>query len=216
MKILLVVLILVAVLPVSSESCQYIVFRGGPGWASDADRTPNPEGGSVLSFTSEFDLNLAYGHSFSNWLRAEVELGYVNMGLEKMYLKKQEQDVDLEGSDTHLRGMINVFLDWRNSTGLTPFIGLGAGMARANLDMKWELPNQGSTAETESSDYTFTWQAIAGAGWLMNSSWEIELMYRYYVSNDRTHDNHDIATYPEVEVEGTKAGFVQVGIRYLI
>ncbi len=217
MKKLLVVLATLVVLPVSAEAgFQYLAFRGGPGWASDVDRVPNTNGGSVISFKSEFDLNIAYGRSFTDWLRAELELGYVYMGFEKMYLKNQGETVELEGSDTHLRGMVSVILDWNNCTGFTPFIGGGIGLAHANLDMKWELQNQSAPAETESSDIAFIWQAVAGTSWHIGSSLEMELMYRYYVSNDRTHDNHENATYPEMEVEGTKASFIELGIRYLI
>lgn len=217
MKKLLAMLVILAVLPVSAEAgSQYLVIRGGPGWASDTDRTPNPGGGSAISFKSEFDLNIAYGRNFTEWLRAEVELGYVNMSFDKMYLKKQDKDVELEGSDTHIRVIVSAYADWNNHTGFTPFIGGGIGLTNANLDMKWELPNQGTTAETESSDNAFIWQAVAGMGWRIGSSWELELMYRYYSSNDRTHDNHETATYPDVEVEGTKASFIELGIRYLI
>lgn len=217
MNKLLMGLAILTVLPVTAEAgFQYIVFRSGPGWASDVDRTPNPNGGSVIDFKSEFDLNVAYGRSFNEWLRAEVELGYVYMGFEKMYLKNQDETVELEGSDTHLRGMVSAYLNWNNCTGLTPFVGGGFGLAHANLDMKWELQNQSFPAETRSSDLAFIWQAVAGTGLCIGSSWELELMYRYYSSNDRTHDNHENATYPEMEVEGTKASFIELGIRYLI
>ena len=216
MNKLLVFLAILVVLPVSVEAgFQYLVLRGGPGWASDVDRIPNPNGGSVISFKSEFDLNFAYGYGLTEWLRGEVELGYVYMDFEKMYLKNQDEDVELEGDDTHLRILSNLYLDWYSGAGLTPFIGVGIGLAHANLDMKWELQN-GSTAETESSDNTFIWQAVAGTDWSIGSSWELELMYRYYASIDRTHDNHENANYPEVEVEGTKGSFIELGIMYLI
>ncbi len=217
MNKLLAILVILVVLPVSAEAgFQYLVFRGGPGWASDVNRVPNPnDAGSVISFKSEFDLNIAYGRSFTDWLRTEVELGYVYMDFEKMYLKNQGETVELEGDDTHLRVLSNFYLDWNTGAGLTPFIGGGFGLAHANLDMKWEHQN-GSTAETESSDNTFIWQAVAGTGWSIGSSWELELMYRFYASNDLTHDNHENANYPEVEVEGTKGSFIELGIRYLI
>lgn len=216
MNKLLILTSILVILPVTAEAgFQYLVFRGGPGWASDVDRIPNPDGGSVISFKSEFDLNIAYGRSFTDWLRAEVELGYVHMGFDEMYLNKQGESVELEGSDTHLRGIVSAILDWNNCTGFTPFIGGGIGLVHANLDMKWDLPN-GSPAETESVDHAFIWQAVAGTAFRVGSSWELELMYRYYATNDRTHDNHENATYPEMEVEGTKASFIELGIRYLI
>jgi hypothetical protein len=56
MKKLLMVLVILGVLLVSAETgSQYLVIRSGPGWASDTDRIPNPGGGSVISFKSEFD-----------------------------------------------------------------------------------------------------------------------------------------------------------------
>lgn len=196
------------------KKANYIVLRGGPGWANDSTRSPRSGGGAELKFKSEFDLNLAYGHCFFDWLRAEAELGWVQMEIDGMELKQRGQTIDVHGHDRHFRGMLNVYADWDNPTSFSPFVGMGLGVVRANLDLKWELPKTAETVRVDDWDWAFAWQFMAGVAWNINSSWEIELTYRYYATNDRSHENHSAATYPDVAVNGTEASFAQLGVRY--
>ncbi len=192
----------------------YMALRGGPGWADQAERSPESGSGAKLKFESEYDLNLAAGYRFLSWLRAEGELGFVNMSLDNLELENRGQTVDANGQDRQYRGMVNVYLDGANSTAFTPFIGAGAGAIRANLDLSWTLPRSGATVKTDDWDWAFAWQFMAGIGWRVAPRLEVELAYRYYGSDDRSHANHSTANNPDVVVDGTRASFVQAGLRY--
>lgn len=192
----------------------YIVLRGGPGWAEGSTRSPiGGQGSSEMHFKSEYDINLAYGYRFFNWLRLEGELGYVYMKLDEHTLSKTGETKDISGHDRHLKGMLNVYADWYNSTAFTPFVGAGIGLARVHLDTDFIRSNS-QPAKTDDKDTAFAYQFMAGVAWAFHPSWELELMYKYYATNDRIHDNHSAATYPEVDVNGTKSSFVQLGLRF--
>jgi opacity protein-like surface antigen len=192
----------------------YVATRLGLGWVNDSTREPRTGSGGEMKFKSESDLNLAYGYRVLPWLRLEAELGYVHMGLDEMTLKHRGETVDIHGHDRHLRGMLNVYGDWDNASSLTPFVGAGVGVIQARLDIKWELPRTSQTVEADDRDYAFAWQLLAGVSWRIASSWELELMYRYYASDERTHENHSEATSSKVDVDGTSASFLDLGVRY--
>jgi len=192
----------------------YIALRGGPGWADDSTRSPRSGQGAKMKFESEYDVNLAGGSRLFPWLRAEAELGLVNMSLDKLSLKKLGETAEASGHDRHFRGMLSLYLDGANSTAFTPFAGAGAGLIRANLDICWDLPSTAETVRADDWDWAFAWQAIAGVAWEISPSLELELSYRYYASNDRSHTNHSGARQADVVVDGTKASFVHAGLRY--
>ncbi len=196
-----------------NTSSNYLVLRDGLGWAANSTRSPGGTGSSEMQFKSEFDLNFAYGHHFFNWVRLELELGYVYMKLDGQVLNLTGEEKDMSGYDRHWRGVFNAYANLENLTAFTPFAGAGIGVAQARLNIKFTRKN-GEIAETDDCDYPLVYQFIAGVSWNFHPSWELELMYRYYATNERTHDNHDKANYPKVTVDGTKSSFVQLGIRF--
>ena len=192
----------------------YLALRGGPGWADRAERQPESGSGAKLEFDSEYDLNLAVGYKFLPWLRAEGELGFVNMSLDNLHLESRGESVGAHGHDRHYRGLVNVYLDGANSSPFTPFIGVGGGVVRANLDLSWALPSSGATVTADDWDWAFAWQFTAGIAWRAASDLELEVSYRYYGTDDRSHANHGAAMNPDVVVDGTRASFAQAGLRY--
>ena len=184
----------------------YLALRGGPGWADRAERVPRSGGGAKLKFESEYDVNLALGFRFSPFLRAEGEAGFVNMSLKNLHLKTRGETVPAHGHDRHYRGMVNLYLDGANSTPFTPFIGAGAGTVRANLDLSWALPATGQTVRADDWDWAFAWQFMAGISGRVSRCLEVEVLYR-------SHTNHSAASQPDVVVDGTRASFVQGGLR---
>ncbi len=192
----------------------YLAVRGGPGWADRTDRQPESGGGAKLKFESEYDLNLAAGYRIVPWLRAEGELGFVDMSIDNLELQSRGVTVDANGHDRHYRGMLNVYLDGANSSAFTPFIGAGAGAIRANLDISWTLPRSGAEVTADDWDWAFAWQFMGGIAWRVTSCLEVEFAYRYYGSDDRSHTNHSAATSSDVVLDGTRGSFVHTGLRY--
>ncbi len=190
----------------------YITFRGGPGWANKVNRVAGIYE-SDQKFKSEYMLNLAYGRYLCDWFRLEGELGYVHMGLDKLENKNTGNEVDISGRDTHITGMLNAYIDIINSTDFTPFVGGGIGFAHAELDTEFIGPFHGAKVRTEDSDTVFAYQLLAGVSWAFHPSWALDLMYKFYGTNERNHTNSE-GNATEVDVKGTQASFVELGLRY--
>lgn len=197
----------------SEMPSNYVVVRGGPGWADTSTRSPGGKGSSEIHFKSEYGINIAYGHRFFDWLRLEGELGYLDLKLDGHTQNLTGQKMDMSGHDEHFTTMLNVYADWHNSTAFTPFVGAGLGLAQVRLDMKFTRSNS-EIAETDDKTTVFAYQFMGGVSWAIHQAWELELSYRYYATNDRTHDNHSAANYPEVDIEGTKCSSVYLGMRF--
>ena len=191
----------------------YVVARGGPVWANTTTRSPGGQGSSEIHFKSEYGINIAYGHRFFDWLRLEGELGYLDLKVDGHTHNLSGQKMDMSGHDEHFKAMLNVYADWHNSTAFTPFVGAGLGLSHIRLDTNFPRSNS-EIAETNDNVTVFAYQFMGGISWAVHQAWELELSYRYYATNNRTHDNHSAASNPEVDIEGTKCSTVYLGVRF--
>ncbi|MBW2618069.1 MAG: porin family protein [Deltaproteobacteria bacterium] len=186
----------------------YLALRGGPGWAQDATRTSGPYE-TDMNFEGEYAFNLAYGRRISHF-RLEGEVGYVNMSLDKR-VSVGGVSREISGSDKHYTLMVNGLADWRNSSPVTPFIGLGVGPVYTRLDTSFPI-RDGSTVKTDDAEWAFGYQLMAGLALTINPHIELELMYRFYGTTQRSHTQE--ANITQVDVDGTQAHFICLGLRY--
>jgi len=186
----------------------YLVLRGGPGWALNATRTAG-EYETDMAFEGEYAFNLAGGLRI-NHFRVEGEVGYVKMSLDKR-VSAGGADREISGSDQHYTLMVNGLVDWKNSSLVTPFFGLGLGPVYTHLDTSFPI-RDGSYVETDDADWAFGYQAMAGLALTINPHVELELMYRFYGTTQRSHTQEAAVT--EVDVDGTQAHFICLGLRY--
>ena len=191
----------------------YLVLRGGPGRVDDIHQSAGSMLGADLITGSEYGINFAYGHRFLKWLRVEFELGYVDMEVENLLLKGRGTVINSNGSDKQFNGMLNAYADWKNTTSFTPFIGGGFGLARAKLDLTYRHPGTGNMVSTKNTDYPLAYQFMAGVAWAFHPAWQLELLYKYYGTNDTKRDNPG-GTFPEHNIEGISASFIELGVRY--
>src|SRR6185369_15395356 len=102
--------------------------------------------------------------------------------------------------------MGNVIVDFIPEGDLHPFIGLGAGIARVELQ-----GNLVPFVTVDDDDATWAWQAIAGITAKASDRVNVDLTYRYFQTGDFDFDNPALA--------GALSGSyndqsVTVGIRY--
>lgn len=192
----------------------YLVFRAGPGWANEIQQNAGSRAGAAYQPTSEYGVHFAYGHRFLNWLRLEFELGYIDLEINEMILRgRGSQTIYGTNSYTQFNGMLNAYAEWNNETSFTPFIGGGFGLSRTKLDVTFIHPGTGLWVSTKNTDYPLAYQFLAGVAWAFHPAWELELLYKYYGTNDITRSN-PTGTFQEHEVEGIRSSFIQLGIRY--
>lgn len=100
--------------------------------------------------------------------RIEGEIGYHKLDLEQDSI---DSGLDLDGGNAWTF-MANGYVDVPLQIGLTPYVGLGAGMALADI------------GGDKGHDTVFAWQAIVGASYSLTEFSEIFAEYRYLAFDD--------------------------------
>uniref|UniRef100_UPI0026370649 outer membrane protein n=1 Tax=uncultured Brevundimonas sp. TaxID=213418 RepID=UPI0026370649 len=91
-----------------------------------------------------------------------------------------------EGDITSATLMANVIYDFGNPEWtVRPFVGLGAGVNRVNVDTVGRLRADGTAFAADDSSTKFAAQAIAGLAWAVSDRANIDLTYRYLTGDAR-------------------------------
>jgi opacity protein-like surface antigen len=114
--------------------------------------------------------------------------------------------------------MVNGYLDFRSSMGLTPYVGAGIGVAH-NVLSHHVLTTYFPATESETSEhfaggdnFSLAWALMAGVGYQLSSSFTLDLGYRYVSLGDVKTRSYDNGT--GVDVESIGAHEVRLGVRY--
>lgn len=169
----------------------YVSGNVGVNWQKDHDF--DGPGGVDVDVESDpgYVLSVAVGHDYgaltSNInLRAEAELSYRNNEVDSVDVAGGSGGSDGEASATAL--MFNGFLDFKTNSRITPFVGLGVGVARVEFDDY----SQGSTNVLDDEDTVFAWQAAVGAAYEVTNSFDVTAEYRYFNTTDADVDGEDV------------------------
>lgn len=140
---------------------------------------------------------------FSN-MRFEAELGYHFHGLDSLVLSGTPTATN--GDIKAMSYMGNLYYDFRNESGWTPYLGAGAGGARVMLSKNSGIGN------TDRQDNVFAYQFMAGVFYAPRSmpmtEWGIG--YRYFVAQDPEFAS---ATTP-IKLDDFTAHSVELGARF--
>lgn len=210
----LLAICLAAPAAIAGGKMNYFALRGGLTMPQSMDIKASGGSGSESSFKDGYNVSIAYGRRLVDWLSAEIEIGYMHMDADEMKLINRGTTINDDGKDEHLYGMINLRVDWRNASSLTPYIGGGLGMTKATLENKFVWPGSGNQITRDSDDTAFAYQAFLGVLWEFADSWGLELRGRYFGSNDREHDNHSAGTATTLDVDGSQIWIIDLGLNF--
>lgn len=177
----------------------YLGLGAGVDFGRDKDVS-----GSGLKIDTDYDTGwvglVTLGNAYSNGFRTELELGY------------RGRDVDTKngankgGGDANMwTGMINGLYDFRNSTGFVPYLGLGIGAARVQIDADTTTTN----ARVTGSDTAFAAQGIVGLGYKLNEQAQLFADYRYLRAFDADFKSNASKVNGDVDTQS-----VMVGLRW--
>ena len=131
--------------------------------------------------------DIVAGYDFGNNIRTELDFGY------RRYSMDELGGVKVGGRMTSYALTANVFYDFNNSTAITPFIGVGAGIARNKLEIR-DVAGKESDTSTK-----FAMLGTAGISYDITDNVKASLAYRYFTSlnqdfNDAQYDliSHEI------------------------
>ncbi len=129
-------------------------------------------------------------------VRVEGELGYKYASMDSYTLASNGRTYSSSTDQYLLSGMVNGYLDFKNSTKMTPYVGAGVGLIYGLVDQ------DGYTID----DTKFGYQGIVGVGYELNKRFTFDVSYRYQAINGEFDSGRDYLEYA--------SNSVFAGIRY--
>jgi opacity protein-like surface antigen len=162
--------------------------------------------GSTIDNAPTFDIGLGFK---KDWFRTDVTLDY---GTGSKFIGNTSFAPDTTARITNLTSLFNVYFDLGTWSGLTPYIGAGAGFSylRAGELTNASAPSIGG-ANTASWD--FAWAANAGVAYYITRNALIDLSYRFL---DMGTPHANIPAIGTISFGNITAQQVRIGLRYQI
>jgi opacity protein-like surface antigen len=161
----------------------------------------------AAKFKTGYILGGAIGVKWNDMIRTEIELSHAGWKT-KNVRGNTGAIVDGYGAKsaaTYLLG--NVWLDWRNESPLTPYVGGGVGMAWAKAS-----PGDASYAPT-GTESGFAFQLGAGLKYTVSDNIDVDLGYRFKGMESMTFKNVDPAQ-ESFKTKSWGAHNVQLGLTF--
>ena len=187
LSLLAAVLAASALAPLEASAQQTSGWYVGGGLGANWLRDSDVGGGGVATSKAEFDTGwagiLSGGYGLGNGIRLELELGYRNNDVDKVAGTSGRGDV------TQWSLMGNAIYDFATGTAFTPYVGIGLGGVRVDVDGGGTFAG-GRTISDD--DTVFAYQGLLGVAYAIAPQWKLDLGYRYFASADpsfKTNDN---------------------------
>lgn len=184
------------------------------------------EGTGALGFDSEADFNngigvyTALGHASANGWRKELEFSYRQNDLRHLpgdglnFTGWTENTVS--GDMQSLAFMFNIIKDFNSDSSVTPYVGLGVGLARLKASYLGNDPSfSGGFGALAIDDKSLglAYQGIAGLAFALAEGLTLDLSYRYFATTDREFDG-TLAGLPEEFEQEYNSHSLFAGLRW--
>lgn len=178
----------------------YMSGRAGLAVLADSDMKFSGAGVSLvdtnISHDKGFGVAAALGYQFS-MVRVEGEIAYHANDMDEMRIAGVSQIISdffsgpflyssdpitvgasapVNGDVKALSFICNGYYDFRNASAITPYFGLGLGMARLDVAI--------DDLGLSESDNVFAYQIMVGAGYALSKQLSLEVEYRYFATQD--------------------------------
>jgi outer membrane autotransporter protein len=140
-------------------------------------------GGDTLQYNQGAAVSFDMGYRLGIG-RIEAELGYQRNGVSKY--RTASGDVDATGGLTQTRALLNAYIDIPIGTSITPYVGVGAGVAQVNLN-DFNVAGSGLPDESYDDRVNVAQVSIGGAS-RINDRIDMDVRYRYLMSSDASFD----------------------------
>jgi OmpA-OmpF porin, OOP family len=156
------------------------------GWYGRADVGYSTDGQTDLGIDSggwnwgtsnhenDWTQHLGLGYAFQNGFRLEGELGH--------RFNQMEATTNFDqGGDVHAwSAMMNLFYDFNRGGGIEPYIGLGVGAARINMNGADDIPPPHYYFDDEAT--VLAYQGMVGLAFAITEQLDLDVGYRYFVA----------------------------------
>ncbi|NDC58558.1 MAG: porin family protein, partial [Alphaproteobacteria bacterium] len=141
------------------------------------DKSPGFGGTGTLS--NEWTQHLGLGYKFGNGFRLETELGHRWNAIDATPATTTSGIRD--GSDTHVwTGLLNGLYDFNKAGRVHPYVGVGVGLARADLSAASPVPG----TLVNDSDTALAYQGLVGLAFDVTERLALDIGYRYLKASD--------------------------------
>ena len=174
----LFIFIVVLFSTIASAEEYYISGHFGGNLANSTDSTVSKYESSQFDFDIGGSFLIAYGINLSRPnMRTEIELGYQKSDIEKSNNKKVSR-----GFISAISLMVNEYYDFHNRTLFTPYVTLGIGGARVELD-DYEI------SEYKGKDDILAFSAGFGVEYALKDNMSLDVRYKYFMTDDSKFSN---------------------------
>lgn len=141
-------------------------------------------------FDSGTTFGIGAGYQFNSWFRADVTAEYRGKtsfnGLEIYSGSGFSGTDEYRGYKKEYLGLVNLYADLGTWWCLTPFVGVGAGLARVEIGGFTDIntPNLGVAYAPKAYKDNVAYALHAGVGYKASNSLTFELAYRYLTLGD--------------------------------
>ncbi|MBL8594249.1 MAG: porin family protein [Devosia sp.] len=185
----------------------YATFFAGGSWAS-GDTTIDIAPG--VGFVIETDLDAGFiiggaiGTTLQPNLRGEVEFSYIQADVDSIFGSPVPDDVSLTSTGFNLLG--NLWYDFSNDSGFTPYVGAGVGYG--TVEVSGDLPGEVTASG-------LLYQLGAGVKVDVADNIALDLGYRYRVLSDADTTTDIGAPPPGVDITTDAVNhIVQAGVTF--
>jgi len=152
----------------------YVGGAAGANWTRDADYRAVGVPTAEIDYDMGWVGSLSAGYATAMGLRAELETAY-----------RWGNEIDTAGVSGKARSlaiMSNLLYDINTGTAFTPYVGIGAGLARVRSSIT------GAGFAASDADWVFAYQGIAGVAYNLTNNLALTADYRYFGTRDPEFD----------------------------
>jgi len=195
------------------QAPEYQPVEVGSGWYLRGDVGYNAST-PVYDFTllgespehTRFNGSIGAGYHFNDWVRGDINFGY--MGGDKF---SYDDGTDSGSASLHMwSGIVNGYVDLGTYAGLTPYVGVGAGVLYSRSKLAIDSPTLGVNFDGSDSQYKFAYTLNAGASYKLSNNVSIDVGYQFLSSPSTKYVNTNTLT----EDKDVDIHQVRVGLRY--
>lgn len=179
------------------------------------------------NFEAGMFWGLGVGYKWNSWMRFDVtgeyrgETGF--HGLDTWFDGTNDRFNNYTGKKSEWLFLFNAYADLGTWGNITPFLGVGIGVARIGIHSLRDMGTDGTNVTLAYADSAYKWNIAyafhAGLAYEVNRNLSIEFAYRYTYLGDGisgtlvAYDNS--GTTPPMEFRGIDSHDLKLGIRYL-
>jgi opacity protein-like surface antigen len=166
--------------PPPAPSPWYFLLSAGAAFPSDTDFTALGLNGSI-NYSTGFHAFIGGGYRFTQWIAAELEVGYLHLPIDSISLAGGTATIDGTAKGLALFGnLVLTYPEWQT---IKPYIGAGPGFVH-RFSTDFTATSGGTTVTGDLGSSTdFAAQAKAGIDFRLSESISIAPEYRFHWIN---------------------------------